>query len=236
MMAGCASSSATAPSASGSGEPTQGCLAASVGGAGHASRTARLLALTADPVPIPDDIDVDGPRPTDPNQNESEQNVWVSNSKNDAQQNVDNAPSAPQGDATLSDQNLSAESDAVAPAEELTLLADDYTSGDEIDFGEEICNAIEQLINSGDDLDSVSQVVADVKQLTPIAGPSGSPAPSGAATPTGAETALKTLVAILNSAGADFTSVFGPCESDIDVAEWLLKTIQEVFCTSEPSG
>jgi len=228
-IAGCASSSATAPSASGSGGQTQGCLTTtSFTGGDRSSRTAILLARTDDPVSVPDDIDVSGSRPTDLNQ--GDQSVWVDQSTHDEQQNKDNAPAPPPAATAPTTANLDAEGDAIGPVEELALLGDDDTSGDEYDFGEEVCEAVEQLIQSGDDLDSVQNVVDDIQQLTPIS-PSGEPSgSSGSPSGNGAEAALTALQTILNSAAADFSSVFGPCEPYINVAEWLLDTIQKVFC------
>jgi hypothetical protein len=234
-IAGCASSSGgAAPNASGNDTQSQGCLQASYTGGSRADRTATLLALSPDPIPVPDDIDVAGQRPTDLNQ--QDQSTWVDQSKSDAQQNEDNAPPAPQGTPAPNHQNLEAEGDAVAPAEEFTLLIDDYSSGDEVDFGEEVCTAVEKALNTADALDSLKSAEDFISQLTPIPAPSGSGAPSGSSSGMGAEDALKAIVDILKSAGSDFTNVFGPCESEIDVAEWLLETIEEVFCTSEASG
>jgi hypothetical protein len=179
---------------------------------GHV-RVRQQAALTAALVPvydIPDpDIDLDGPRPTD-QENAIQQEQDQMNWANDGINKASDEPLTSQPGNSLQQ-----ESDTVAETEEVTLWTDDLTEPKT--FGEDVCQDIDTLQNDAKHLDNLNQVCAAILQVT------------STSTPLGA------VCGAVQDANTEFDQVF-PC-NDLQVAQWLVDTLYDVFCiTAAPSG
>jgi hypothetical protein len=95
----------------------------------------------------------------------------------------------------------------------LALLDDDRNSGD-ASYGVEICTAIETVHNSISKLDNLNQVVAYLQQLSSSNGTQSS----------------NDIASVINDAAQQFEQAFGQCSDDLNVTEWMLEVIQNLFC------
>jgi hypothetical protein len=167
------------------------------------------LAAALVPMPIPDpDINLDVPRP----EQEQDQEQWADNGLDNAD---DNPEQLVGNSAPDSGDNLQQESDAVAEREEVTLWEDDLT--DPETFGEDVCRDIENLNKSGENLDNVSQVCSYLQQQS------------------NNEKASNAVCGVIQDANNQFDDAFGACNG-LQVTEWLLDTLDQLFCTNVPSG
>src|ERR1700753_1610989 len=174
-IAGCGSSPNGSTTCSGSAlgdassqaSPSAGCFLSGFVSPGQARRRAATAGSTrlasydsaALDVPIPD-IHIDDVRPAGGDLHE--QSVWAQDGLDHAQANPIDPPA---GDLQATEQNLQAESNAVAYHEEVVILGDDLDSQDP-GYGEEICASIEALSKYVENLDDLNQVVQYLQQLS----------------------------------------------------------------------
>jgi hypothetical protein len=225
-LAGCVSSSSSSNSDSGStiaGAQPSGCFLSSIMRPNRKSPTAKhpVLAsarLVSYEVPLPiiprPEYNFDEVRPA--GEDEQRQADWA-----DRGLEYERSHSGEMaGSLSSTQENLLAESDAITSREETALFTDDLNSGDVAGYGAEICRAIAGLDTFISNLNDLNQVVSYLQQL---AANDGSQAPND-------------LASVVEDSFNQFEQAFGSCINDLNSTQWIIQTIQTVFCGGELPG